>query len=110
MSENGWTPGPWGQHHNPIGDIEIGTGEIESDCLWSDVCVATAWSGLARDETEANANLIAAAPDMAEALEYARAIVERWCQTQGNSKAFFAETLAPIDAALAKAKQTGETE
>lgn len=37
-----------------------------------------------------------------DALAYARPIVERWCHTQGDNADFFAETLAPIDAALGR--------
>lgn len=42
-----------------------------------------------------------------EALVYARPFVEKWCHYQGDMKSFFDETLAPIDAALAKGKADG---
>lgn len=36
------------------------------------------------------------------ALEHAAPIVRKWCHTQGNNKQFHADTIAPINAALAK--------
>ena len=77
------------------------------------------------DDRMANARLIAAAPERAKiademltelkdiaatadellaALEYALPLVERWCHTQGDAQAFHEETVAPINAAIAKAK------
>lgn len=38
------------------------------------------------------------------ALEYARPLVEKWCHYQGDNAQFFADTLAPIDAALGRSQ------
>lgn len=50
------------------------------------------------------AHLYAAAPDLYEALEFARSLVARWLHTQGNSPKFHQDMMEKIDAALSKAR------
>lgn len=45
--------------------------------------------------------------ELVEALEYAKPLVEKWCHYQGSAEAFHKETLAPIEAAIRKAKESG---
>lgn len=89
-----YTKGSWATREN-AGNVEIGTGEWEDwgdgDGVFSDFHVATAWP--INGEMEANANLIAAAPDLYEALCYAR----RFVNSDDVDTKF-------IDAALAKAR------
>lgn len=82
-SDAQFTPGPWVVHK---GDV-LGANNV---MLGSD----------------ADLRLIAAAPDLYEALKGALPLVAKWCHTQGDNKQFHEETLAPIRAALAKACPT----
>lgn len=82
MSEPKFTPGPWLVMANQIGTQET---EIASICL-------TAQIRLPKDETKANAHLIAAAPDLYEALEYCIKQIPEFGDVPG------------IKAALAKAR------
>jgi hypothetical protein len=84
---SGFTPGPWAVRAgaNRSGRYEIeagaqilcpGTGGARS---YSDVVAATHWSGT--PEWEANAHLIAAAPEMYEALKH----LHKWFEITGSS-------------------------
>jgi hypothetical protein len=77
MSAPAWTPGPWRVHVEPASGYAV-----SSDSVF--VCGSGEWpeSQIARanvqdgfGEREANARLIAAAPDLAEALRY---IAKTW--------------------------------
>ena len=90
-AERKWMPGPW-----EIGDLDAaGQRMVRQEHL--EIC--TCWHhgvGSIEKEMEANARLIAAAPDMYEALKAA-----------GNSAGFQympAETREKIDVALSKAE------
>jgi hypothetical protein len=84
------TPGPWivTEPHGSVGHVS------RSEDGFGDIC--TTWNGNA----QANARLIAAAPEMYEALKAARLYVE--CCTEPNTPA--EEALALLDAALRKAE------
>jgi hypothetical protein len=71
MSESSFTPGPW--VFNPL-CARVDCGELSKIGGLLPVC-ALLWPTDERSEaeTEANAHLIAAAPDLLEALEYTRA-------------------------------------
>ncbi|WP_306049152.1 hypothetical protein [Oceaniradius stylonematis] len=88
MSENGWTPGPWTVDGPP-----------ENRIVWSSpgdrVCFMAHSDGRDPDRDVATSNLIAAAPDMAEALEDSLDHIN--CQDAYNK----------ARAALAKAKRGG---
>ena len=103
MPETKWTPGPW----TVIRALKPVDGEYDYGINGSGRIIAEAYGRTTETErppAEANANLIAAAPDLYEALAVARGQVESWCHTQGDAKAFFDETLGPIVAALYKAR------
>lgn len=71
MSAAKHTPGPWFQHHSEH-SIRVCNGKHESE----EGCQAIAEAeiiGYQRSESEANARLIAAAPEMLHALELIRA-------------------------------------
>jgi hypothetical protein len=107
MSETPWTPGKWaasapGDYIDYDGDCSVIIGDDTR------VCVVLG----SNPEARANADLIAAAPELAEACEAARAFISngikfgfiRMPETETDPAH---TTLAKIFAALAKAK--GET-
>lgn len=114
MSETKFTPGPWlvEEFGGDVAMGDDGTEFITSMPILSAArnraggreTIATAWGSegddplcsLTNESTTANAHLIAAAPDLYEALAYAR----RFLKPEDHDTAF-------VDAALAKAK--GET-
>ena len=76
-----YTPGPWGIcGQSPWDVVNMDTGVIYSDSTSKRIAVSIkAGDGLNapdEDETEANATLIAAAPDLLEKLETAVAIID----------------------------------
>lgn len=93
--ETGFTPGPWrAEGPDMFGDFNI--------CHPADaLAVGAVVSNLrAPEQVAANAALIAAAPALYAALEYALPIVERYAHTQGDNAEFHAEITAPIRSAL----------
>ena len=98
MSGQKWTPGPWNTRNHgvivggPFHQFERGTAQrqIAMACVIVDCEQAEA-------ERDANAHLISAAPDMAEALKVAREFITNvGCEMDGA-------LLEQVDAALAKA-------
>ena len=110
MSETKFTRGPWEQEFHTNGCVFITSPHAAASR--GDVCdlyhlIPQAHGDakiVTKENARANAHLIAASPDLYEALSTARDIVEKWCHYQGNTKALFDEFLNPIDAALAKAR------
>jgi hypothetical protein len=109
------TPGPWdyvpaNEHHGPYVTTDYGTTVADLYVLSEPV----AWSSEARkpipfmgEMAEANARLIASAPDLLEALKAARETIlylknARWSECEGSDD----EWIGYIDAAIARA--TGE--
>ena len=84
---SGFTPGPWGDDRNPV---------IVRGLTW----IASA--NYPTDIGDANARLIAAAPDLLEALKEAREMLE-WYETALTQEDF---NSPKINAAISKA--TGE--
>ena len=68
-----YTPGPWiveqNSSFNQIGDRKIIRAEIPSKNLWDQICEVTMPTGLMGGSKEANAKLIAAAPELLKALQ-----------------------------------------
>ena len=100
-----WTPGPWHCHRNSV-FWEFGSDERGQ---LGDVCASAfsveGWAPVNAEEVmEANARLIAAAPELAEALE---AMVERFGHDIFTMPAEDRELLTRARAALAKAKGEG---
>lgn len=101
------TPGPWHvliEQSGQDGDFITRT-IVSSDIKQNLSEVAIATTGSFDDETEAaNARLIAAAPEMLEALEEAKRIIEHhlndWIITTTEQE----KTLKKIEALVAKAK------
>lgn len=64
---SGHTPGPW--TYRPVGDTEFRSPDSDDFCIVSPdmTCPGTVWGGSWKDG-EANARLMAAAPDLLEAL------------------------------------------
>lgn len=100
--EASYTPGPWGMetvrtscgvcHKVGPWPHKWRAGSTMSACIYDDYPSPPEGT----DTMLANARLIAAAPEMFEALEFARGAV--------NDNEYFADVAAAIDAALAKAK------
>ena len=97
MTEASHTPGPWGyvpsnEHHGPYVVNQWGSGDI-CDCYTmsnlNDYSVRNGGDSkpihFQRDEADANARLIAAAPDMLEALE----LVIQWADGIGSPANMF---------------------
>ena len=68
MSETKWTPGPWSQHYDDNGFFYVHAERAPSPYV-----VATGNEG---DVDRANARLIAAAPDLAEAAASVKAFTD----------------------------------
>lgn len=102
MSERKWTPGPWTTGDVTLPCVEICTieGEFEEIPVWAPYSVggvdSPGWLEPAR-----NAHLIAAAPELYEALEFMRACMEHGCAPSGKE-------LAIKNARTALAKARGE--
>ena len=85
-----FTPGPWHEHsHRQIGPDAGNVAEV-----WS----AIGWGDAAIQEADANVRLVAAAPELYEALQVALVVVAG-C----NGDGFFNDQERMIRAALAKA-------
>ena len=99
MSERKWTKGPW--HASEVASI---WNSDESDEI------ADVWDhGRGMEETQANAQLIAAAPDLYEALEQARdTILELINARNSEAEGSDEDWVGGINAALSKAR--GETQ
>lgn len=92
-------PGPWRFVNGNLPRVVVG-----QDCV-AGVHKIGSFSGRHKPETiTANGYLLAAAPELYAAVMHALPLVERWCHTQGDNAEFHAETLAPLRAALAKAR------
>ena len=96
------TPGPWTIHESAfssslVKELHIGTSTRTAACVYDD-CAAGI---LARSEVEANARLIAAAPELLEALEAVLPDLEHYVATHGPGPD---KRLAIARAAIAKAK------
>ena len=95
------TPGPWkvalGNPMTVIRDVEYGGGYIGSTSAW--------WYD--PEAAEANARLIAAAPELLEALEGIQAALSAWLNGDTNAEGLLEEAKYNIvDAAIAKATET----
>jgi hypothetical protein len=108
------TPGPWEVETHANGCVFVtrphasaSRGDV-ADLYHTVLDVNSRQKIITKQNAEANAHLIAAAPDMFRELVAARTIVEKWCHYQGNTPELFDQFLTPIDAAISKAK--GETE
>jgi len=93
MSEPKWTPGPWRYEEFPSREVLLkrrhwAVGQVNAPARGV---------GLAFGETDANARLIAAAPELYDELENARAIIAGEAPQYG-------EAITRIDALLAKAR------
>ena len=103
MSAPAWTPGPWTVYYTPDGrphQIDALNGRKGPGGITS----VTRWGGImspSSEEGKANARLIAAAPDLAEALANLRRICSDIPAVERNPK--FAEANRAALAALAKA-------
>lgn len=86
------TPGPWFVKTTPEGRFGINS---------RDFYIAETIGGLGPTKTKANANLIAAAPDLLEALEALEAINAHWEAGNFSRQPHLWETMK---AAIAKAK------
>lgn len=97
------TPGPWTAHAEPCRGLRTdGNGVVTAPCGDGVFVIAVpTLNEYRREECEANARLIAAAPELREALQAARP----WLAVQRDDDAG-RMVLGMIDAALAKA--TGE--
>jgi len=89
MAETRWTPGPW--HADREFDICGEDGHVIADCFGK----------------PANARLMAAAPELYEALAKLVPRFERACAHAGSDEEFIAEATATARAALAKARGDG---
>jgi len=109
MSENKWTPGSWRKSSKTKAVISDSARGI--DVKGATGTEASAYYGgnlICESVSDYNANLIAAAPELYDALEYARSLIMESLETGLSPKGIFAvnggKGLAPIDNALAKAR------
>jgi len=96
------TPGPWAIHESAfssslVKELHIGTPTRTAACVYDD-CAAGI---LVRSEIEANARLIASAPELIEALEAVLPDLEHYVATHGPGPD---KRLAIARAAIAKAR------
>ena len=99
MSEHGHTPGPWRVDGSPGVRQWIAAGE--SDLA---VVFATDVQTRAALPLEANANLMAAAPDLLRAIEALRHLARCMATGPGWTQELFDEALKAADAAVEKTK------
>lgn len=99
MKERNWTPGPWVAQRNPRFEcLEVFSGRSRIADI-NDVSDVT--FGPPKNEAIANAHLIAAAPDLYEALEDLWTWVHNWGPEFMDDDEFDRST---YEAALAKAR------
>ena len=111
---SGWTPGPWKWviHDYSMASIEGPNGEYDhvlsvSPCKGCQARTKEWLWGRCLTPSEANAHLIAAAPDLYAALEKARETLCRALLVANNSRGWSPEShvrVQAIDAALRKAR------
>ena len=100
------TPGPWHTTHKDYGDEWWFGGRGEGQCIVEDASgeMIAVYGG----HDEANARLIAAAPDLLAALVEAEpllvALIERVKRAPGGDETYTLGVLADIRAAVARAK------
>ena len=83
MSKQKHTPGPWEvradpSHYDSFTTVVAGSGEQRKGMLRELIVEIGGWAGI--ETAEANARLIAAAPDMLEALKNARQFISNGIQ------------------------------
>lgn len=110
MSGENWTPGPWtrGKYDEHLG-YDCMTGGIRTGpCVLDGNDYGQGWckeidpSSLSR--MEADAHLIAAAPDMYEALKYVESVIEMLIGDDESMQASAAPTTQRVKDALDKAR------
>jgi len=98
------TPGPWKITGGSDEEVSIGARLLKWDIamlpLYDDGSWGSPVPGLPNDTQKANAALMAAAPEMLEALKHATASMEARGFNDGNGSA-----LADVKAAIAKAEK-----
>ena len=100
MAEVKHTPGPW------VVIADESAAQVKGfPCIESDGYTVVGLEGMYGDiETDfANARLIAAAPDMLEALQAAQSMHQRYCDRVGAADGWARDLKAIIDAAITKA-------
>lgn len=107
-SKPAYTPGPWRVDPRHCCDVETLSG-VQITAALSEAEVGEEWQIIgpcpSLDEAEANARLIAAAPDLLEALKRTLEYAEDHQAAQPNDETF--ADLALIRAAIAKATGSG---
>ena len=90
------TPGPWYAWQNSAGSWDI---NVEDDIYAQSICTAVDNEFIDDCDSQSNANLISAAPDLLEALEsmIAKAYKQNWNDN-------YPEQIALAEAAIDKAK------
>ena len=95
------TPGPWTNDDGLVNGIESRTGRVEQTPSL-DIFDAGDWPSALQDEAQANAKLIAAAPDMLAALKL---FISTYAATQTHPTIIQeAAVISAIRAAIAKAE------
>lgn len=102
MSEKKYTPGPW----YPIHNGHFWECRTENK-RYLGVCPAYAWGAQTAKEDEANARLIASAPELVEALEECVAKLELAARELGNDQEMIDIALMPYRLVLRRALGTG---
>ena len=105
MSERKWTPGPWVVYDFP-GTYWPGIdAKLTSIITWGEFEETNGVQGNSLEEAKANAQLIAAAPDLYEALEQARdTILELINARNSEAEGSDEDWVGGINAALSKAR------
>ncbi len=96
MTEAKHTPGPWSIYEHVIGEVVSSDGGL--------VAAASCPSTGKHEETLANARMIAAAPDLYEALANLSPRFERCCIASGSDPEYAREATAKSRSALSKAR------
>jgi hypothetical protein len=113
MSERTHTPKPWTYRvcHNNGGVIEVPDPDTQApaDDGSDDITIAELpqWSDEWREERDANGRLMAAAPDLLEALEDATSLLESLVGSEANQEGAITEQVHDANAAIAKARGRG---
>lgn len=102
-----WTKGPWywGSYENAPDNIEDDSGLFNVDLYGNDKenpCIIE--NATFRPHEKANARLIAASPDLYEALDEVMQWIKNWDPNFSEDDEWFYETRPKVEAALAKAK------